>query len=73
MARITSQPSTELDMLTPFRGAAEGGGKHNLSITRSKATKRFTETHQEPLGLYLKCEISMLLMASGEGGGGRKW
>lgn len=51
MAKITSQPSAELNMLTSFTGAAEGGRgrKHNLSITRSKTTERCVENLQEAL------------------------
>lgn len=51
MAKITSQPSAELNMLTSFTGAAEGGRgrKHNLSITRSKTTERCVENLQESL------------------------
>lgn len=43
---ITSRPSTERDMLMPFRGAAEGR-KHNLSITRNQTAERLSENHEE--------------------------
>lgn len=43
---ITSWPSTERDMLMPFRGAAEGR-KHDLSITRNQTAERFSENREE--------------------------